>query len=199
MSLYKVNELARKSIHLGSLIIPLIYRYAIHYNRWLMFWILFTSLIIMLLIEMYRIQQPTFRKYFQRLFGLILRRHENSDFTGATFVIFASLLCVVFFKDIIAFLSISFLSIGDTFAAIIGISKGKRKFFSNKKTLEGSFACFVSIMIFSFFFADDLNPFIYTIGAVWATISEVWNFPVDDNVKIPMVSGLVMTLMYYIV
>jgi dolichol kinase len=195
----KVSEALRKSIHICSLGLPLAYRYIFSYNRFQMFVLLLIALITALGVELSRIQHPTFRKTFHKFFGLMLRRHEIKDFTGATFLIFACLLCIVFFPPKIAFLAMSFLSLGDTFAAMVGITYGKRNFIGLKKTLEGSLGCFASIMIFSFFMADGLSPWVYTIGALTATLAELWRLPLDDNVKIPLISGLSMTFMHIIV
>lgn len=195
----KFSEAIRKSIHISSLIIPLTYRFVLGYNRLLMFILLFVTLVAALAIELYRLHIPSFSKMFHRLFGLILRRHERRDFTGATFLVFSSLLCVVFFNPIIAFLAISFLSIGDTFAAVIGMSMGKRKFLGQKKSIEGSLACFTSILLFSIIFGTGLSPWVFSIGALAATLAELWNIPVDDNVKIPILSGFVMSLVNILV
>jgi len=194
-----LKEYIRKSIHLSSLVIPFAYQYVFGYNRFLMFVLLFMALIISLGIELSRIQIPTFGKLFSKLFGLVLRRHERKDFTGATFLIFASMLCVVFFNPTIAFLSICYLSIGDTFAAIVGKAVGIRKFNGQRKSLEGSLACFTSILVFSILFGTGINPLIYVAGSLAATLAELWNIPIDDNVKIPVLSGIVMTLVSIIV
>jgi len=161
-----------------------------------MFTLMFAALLVTLGIELYRLQIPSFRKLFHRLFGLILRKHERRDFTGATFLIFSGMLSIVFFKPVIAFLAMSYLAIGDTFAAIIGMSIGKRKFIGLSKSIEGSLACFTSIMIFSIFFGRELNPWVYSIGALAATWAELWNIPVDDNVKIPLLSGIAMSIVH---
>jgi dolichol kinase len=195
----QLTEYIRKAIHICSLAIPFTYRYILGYNRFLMFVLLMITLMTALSIELSRIQIPTFRKLYNKLFSLILRRHETRDFTGATFLVFASMLCVVFFNPAIAFLAISYLSIGDTFAAVVGLSTGKRKFIGQKKSLEGSLACFCSILAFSILFGTGINPVIYTAGCLIATLSELWVVPVDDNVKIPLASGLVMTLINIIV
>jgi dolichol kinase len=189
-----LSEYIRKAIHISSLIIPLTYRYILSYNRFVMFIFLFITLITALSIELSRMQIPNFRKLYNKLFGLILRRHESKDFTGATFLVFASMLCVVFFTPGIAFLSISYLAIGDTFAALVGMARGERKFNGMKKSLEGSLACFVSILIYSIIFGIGINPVVYVAGCFAATAAELWDIPVDDNVKIPLISGIVMTL-----
>ncbi len=195
----KSSEAIRKLIHISSLVIPFTYRFILNYNRLLMFILLFVTLVIALAMELYRLQMPSFRKMFHKLFGLILRRHERGDFTGATFLVFSSLLCVVFFKPIIAFLAISYLSIGDTFAAVIGMSLGKRKFLGQNKSIEGSLACFTSILVFSIIFGTGLNPWVFAVGALAATLAELWNIPVDDNIKIPIFSGIVMSLVNILV
>lgn len=194
-----LSELLRKSIHISSLVIPFMYRYVFKFNRLLMFIILLATLIFLLGLELYRLQIPTFRKLFHRLFGMVMRHHERRDFTGATFMIFSGLLSVVFFKDMIAFLAMSYLSIGDTFAAIVGKAVGKRKFIRSNKSIEGSLACFTSIMIFAIIFSGGLNPWVYSLGAIAATIAEAWEIPVDDNLKIPIISGIVMTLVHIFV
>ncbi|MDD2331787.1 MAG: hypothetical protein PHI68_03940 [Candidatus Cloacimonetes bacterium] len=126
------------------------------------------------------------------MFGLILRRHEYKDFTGATYLLFSSMLCVAFFDPSIAFCALAFLSIGDTFAALVGINIGKRKLLGTNKTLEGSLACFVTCLAFGIFFLD--QPWLAFWGALSATIAEFCNVPIDDNIKIPIFSGLTMSL-----
>jgi len=189
-----MNELLRKAIHIGSLVIPMFYRYVLGFSRLAMFLFLAACLIVSLLIDLFRIQQPTFRKLFHKLFGQILRRHERHDFTGATFLIFSCMLCVVFFNPMIAFLSMSYLSIGDTFAAMVGMRLGKRKFINQNKTVEGSLACYASILIFSVIFAPQISPWVYVTGSFTATLAELWKVPVDDNIKIPISSGLAMSV-----
>jgi phytol kinase len=195
----KLREALRKSIHIGSIGLPFAYKYIFGYNRLQMFVLLLVALITALGVELSRMQLPSFRKFFLKFFGILLRKHEIKDLTGATFLILAYMLCVVFFRPKIAFLAMGFLSIGDTFAAMVGITYGKRQFIGLKKTIEGSLGCFASTMIFALFFADGLSPWIYTIGALSATLAELWIIPIDDNVKIPLLSGLCMTLVNIIV
>jgi glycerol-3-phosphate acyltransferase PlsY len=105
------------------------------------------------------------------------------------------MICISLFPKDIAFISLSFLAIGDTLAAIVGISLGKRKLPKSKKSIEGSLACFIGTFVFAMFF---LNPQKYAIplialaGAIAATIAESSRIAIDDNVKIPIFSGLVM-------
>lgn len=188
----RLSEAIRKSIHLSSLVIPFGYRYMLQYNRHLAFVLLFCSLTISLAIEFNRFWQRSFRKTFHRIFGSILRRHEFKDLTGATYLLFASLLCVAFFEPRIAAASIAFLSIGDTFAALVGMNFGKRKFVRSNKTLEGSLACFASCMLFGLWWLR--SPWLAITGALAATVAELVDITLDDNIKIPLVAGIVMSL-----
>jgi len=188
-----LSETIRKGIHISSLVIPFSYRYLIGFeDRKLMFLLLLAGFILALIIEFSRFTRRSFRRVFFFLFHLILRRHEHRDFTGATYLMFSSMICVAFFRPDIAFAACAFLSIGDTMAAVIGMNFGKRKFY-NHKSLEGSLACFVSAFAFGLFFLD--NPWLALGGSLSATIAELVNISVDDNVKIPIISGIVMTIM----
>jgi len=189
----KLSEKLRKSIHLSSLLIPFSYKYILGFShRRLAFALLLAAFVVSLTIEFYRLWQRSFRHTFYRLFGMILRKHELRDFTGATYLLFSSMLCVAFFEPTIAFCSMAFLAIGDTAAALVGMSWGKRKFLGMSKSLEGSLGCFLSTLIFGAVFLD--NPLLAVVGALTATLAELWKIPVDDNVKIPLSSGLGLTL-----
>ncbi|HHV36516.1 MAG TPA: phosphatidate cytidylyltransferase [Candidatus Cloacimonetes bacterium] len=187
-----LSETLRKSIHLSSLVIPLSYRYILNYNKNHAFILVLIALIISLIVEMRRFWQKSFRRTFYLMFGNILRKHELKSFTGATYLLLSSLLCIAFFNPEIAAASIAFLSIGDTFAALIGINFGRRKFIRNGKSLEGSLACFVSCLIFGLFWLK--NPWLAVSGALIATVAELALIKLDDNIVIPLSSGLIMSI-----
>ena len=119
-----------------------------------------------------------------------MRKHEIHSFTGATYLMISAVLCIGFFPAEIAVVSLAFLAIGDTLAALVGIQLGKRKILNNSKSLEGSLACFAGCFVFGLLF---LNPVVALIGAFTATVAEFSRIPIDDNIKIPIVSGLVMS------
>jgi len=193
----KLSETLRKSIHISSLVIPFTYRYLIGFNRRLGFSLLLIAFTISMIIEFHRFWQRGFRKTFHKIFGLILRRHEMRDFTGATYLLFSAMLCVAFFEPLIASCAMAFLSIGDTFAALIGMNFGKRKFLGVSKSLEGSIACFVSCLIFGLLWMK--NPVLALGGALTATLAEMSKIPIDDNLKIPLSAGVVITALSIII
>jgi dolichol kinase len=189
-----LKETLRKGIHISSLLIPLFYRYVLGFDqRRLMFYLLLAAFVVMLVVEFQRFWQRSFRRTFWWIFGMVLRRHEMKDFTGATYLLFSEMLCVAFFEPNIAFCAMAFLSLGDTFAAIFGINFGKRLHPGQKKSLEGSLACFIGCFVFGLFFFPN-NPLIALTGSLGATLAEQSKIPVDDNVDMPIVSAIVMTL-----
>ncbi len=189
----RLKEALRKTIHISSLVIPLSYLYVLHENRMLMFLILLPLTIISMTIEIVRLENKTFRRIFYHVFGIILRKHEVRNYTGATYLLVSSLVCFAFFPgDMIAFFAISALAVGDTFAAIIGILMGKRKIKGTSKSLEGSLACFTSA--FAFGLAFRIHPTLCFTGALATTIAEASPIQVDDNIKIPVFTAIVMAI-----
>jgi len=197
------KEFYRKIIHLSSLTIPLTYRYmlplifggsinAYPLNAYRKLAVIVLSLLasLLILVEIFRLENKYIRKIFNNTFGLLLRKHENKTFTGSTYLLISSLICISLYLPDIAFVSLCFLALGDTFAALMGKVFGKRKFIGTHKSLEGSIACFISTFVFSLFF---LHPIISLSGASAATLAEISNFPLDDNIKIPIFSGAVMS------
>lgn len=197
-------EFIRKSVHTFSIIIPLSYRYIFDYNKNISIIVFGIMALIAIVVEFIRFKKHSIKLLFNEIFGFLLRDHEFSNLTGATYLLTSSLLCIAIFPADIAFISISFLSIGDTVAALIGIRFGKRKIIFTKKSLEGSIACFVCCFIFSVIFLDNLDLTTYGIwvislfGALAATIAESSKVYLDDNIKIPIFSALVMTIVYLV-
>ena len=183
------KELFRKSFHVSSILLPLSY-YFIFQNRKMMFLILIPLTIIALIIDIARLEHKTFKRIFLNLVGLLLRKHEIHNFTGATYLMISAVLCIGFFPKEIAVVSLAFLAIGDTLAALVGIPLGKRKILNTSKSLEGSLACFTGCFVFGLLF---LHPAVALIGAFTATVAEFSWIPIDDNIKIPIASGLVMS------
>ncbi|MCD4817716.1 MAG: phosphatidate cytidylyltransferase [Candidatus Cloacimonetes bacterium] len=186
------KEIYRKSIHVSSMILPLAFRYLFHSNRKYIFSFLVPLTLASLLVEIIRLEHKNFKRIFYNIFGIMLRKHEVHDFTGATYLLISAILCIAVFPKDISFIALSFLAIGDTLAAIIGIPFGKRKLFGSKKSLEGSLSCFIGTFVFALFF---IHPLVALFGAIAATTAEFSNIPLDDNFKIPIFSGIVMSIM----
>jgi dolichol kinase len=127
-----------------------------------------------------------FRTYF---FGRVLREEEKPTFMGSTYFIFSTLLTILLFPKSIAIASILILILSDTAAALIGKWIGRIRIF--EKTLEGSLAFLITSLLIIWIYPN-LDRFSGSLAAVGATCIEVLPIKVNDNLSIPLVSGVIM-------
>jgi dolichol kinase len=142
-----------------------------------------------LVIETLRLQNRTVKVFFVKAFGSMIRDHEHSSLTGATYLVLSSLLCVSLYPKAVAVAAISYLVVGDTIAALIGKRIGRIRIFG--KTLEGTLAFFVSSLVCGFL-VPGLPHMAALAGAAAGAVIELLPIPLDDNVRIPLISGGVM-------
>ncbi len=194
------KEILRKSIHLTSLLIPFGYKYWLGYDKKIALMWISGVFFVFFAYEYLRRSEGEIGKWLNRHFSVILRDHEKSGgLAGSFYLLVASVFCVGLFPGEIAFLSLSFLSLGDTLAALIGKKFGKIKL--GDKSLEGSLACFAGCLVLVYFFADRglasgqwLFWWVCIAGALAATIAELVPTKVDDNLKMPVVASVVMVV-----
>ncbi|MCP4568537.1 MAG: hypothetical protein GY841_13245, partial [FCB group bacterium] len=181
-------ELVRKGIHLCALTIPVGYSLVPFPPA-----ILGVSAAagISILLDIARFRGWRLWKIVAVILTPIIRDHEfKGGFTGASYILTTSAVTMALFPKTIAVAAIVFIIIGDTAAAIIGRLLGRHQLIG-KKTIEGSLACLVSLILVSF-----LIPGLPTVaglaGALAATLAEAFSGKIDDNFTVPVISGLVM-------
>lgn len=188
------NELRRKAIHIVWGLIPV--SYMVIEQRTIIL-----SLCVLtfccLITELFRLRFQSVNQLFVRIFGSMLRKNEHHHFTSLAYYLMGSLLSVFFFEKILAIVSICFLIFGDSFAAVVGVAWGRKKLF--QKSLEGSFACFVSCsliggILLASSFDWPVNITLAITGALTATVAEHFsNGIINDNLTVPLISGFAMT------
>ncbi|MCC7438855.1 MAG: dolichol kinase [Armatimonadetes bacterium] len=192
------GEFVRKGIHLCSMSVPLIYH---HLTRGEMLLLLIPAALLALVIDILRFRSAAFDAWFGRLFGAILRPHEQASkkrkMNGATFVLVSAALCVALFPKVIAITAFTVLIISDTAGALIGRPFGRHKFL--EKSLEGSLAFVVTaigVVLIAAQVYQAPASFIYVgiLCSVAAAIAEAMSYGinVDDNFTIPLTFGLLM-------
>jgi dolichol kinase len=193
------HELVRKSIHVTSLSIPIIY--------WFITWKLALMILVPLALaflatDLARYYHPGVGDRFYRWFGWLLRKHE-SDHTrkrlnGATNILLSAVLCVLIFPKLITITAFSILIISDTSSALIGRRFGRRRFFH--KSVEGALAFFLTAVLVVFVTPKiDGLPLEYVIGIIAAAvgaITESLSSTIDDNIAVPLSIGCVMWGLY---
>jgi len=178
----------RKLIHLSSLAIPVGYFF---FSRGVVLNIIAPIAAGSLAIDIVRLSHGKVSKPFLRVFGPLLKQDESIKLTGATNLLIASVICVLFFDKMIAIAALWFLILGDPAASFVGRRIGKIRILH--KTLEGSSACLITCLIIALIIPD-IRFQAALAGAVTATVVELLSLQIDDNLLIPVLSGLVMQL-----
>ena len=158
-----------------------------------------------LVVDFLRLHLNPFKDIFIILFGSLLRRRELTSLTGGSYLMLASLVCMLVYGGGlfgttvgqgrgVFIAAVSFLAVGDTLAAVVGLSVGRIRMF--RKTLEGTLAGLAACVCVAWVVAVlpglDLPLAVGILGAVSASVVEALPIEVNDNVVIPVFSGAVM-------
>jgi dolichol kinase len=184
------NELKRKGFHFLSAGIPLGY-YLTDYRTAL--WVIGGLLGLAILVEYARLSHSAVNVWFHKFFGKMLRGTESDHYSAATYLLISSFLVIMVFHKDIAILCLLFLVFGDGAAAIIGRRFGRTRLFD--KSLEGTLAFLIVCIGIGFFFAH-IPLAIRLAGALSAAIVELLPLRASDNLRIPIMSGSVMEIMF---
>lgn len=193
------KELMRKLIHVSY---TSFFAYLLILNSPYLIYYLLITLCWMLVYEHYRHTSFFIRQAVQRLgITYILRDHEHSAWTGATYVVIACVLCKMLFNPLTSMLSILILGLGDTAAALIGQNFGTSH--KHGKSLIGSSAFFVTACCIVGYTGYVLKlPLIFYITSIFASIMAMCaeryssRIDIDDNIAIPLVFGCIFYTLY---
>jgi dolichol kinase len=191
---YRV-ELIRKSIHLCSISIPVLYFFT---PRTAALAVLIPLTLLFVTIDVARYYHRPIENWFYGTFGWLLRSkeadREKKRLNGATYVLISATLAVIIFPKLIAVTAFMILIISDLTAALVGKRFGKHPFLG--KSLEGSLAFFLSALL-----VVGIMPKVgygwgeYAIGAAAAlagAVIEALPIDIDDNLSVPLVVGSVL-------
>ena len=187
-----LGEIQRKSIHIVSMLIPIIY-YFIDTKTALL--ILFPMTLFTILIDVSLYYSETIRKIAYPILGGMLRPHERNRtslvLNGASWVMIAACITIAMFPKPLAIIEYSIVILSDIAAALIGRKFGKTPFLD--KSLQGSSAFFVVALIVSaiWTWVFDYSLLFFGIsicGSLIATIAEAstTRLKLDDNLAVPI-------------
>jgi dolichol kinase len=188
------QEILRKATHIGALVIPVGY-WILGPSRLEMLGVMVPITIIFILFDIGRLRGwLIWEKIAAPLFDGMIRNHERADFTGATYILLTTCATVAMFPKPIAVAALTFIIVGDTLAALVGRRWGRHKWFG-QKSIEGSLACLAGLIVVAHI-TPGLPLAVGLIGAAVATLVEAMPLHIDDNVTVPILSGIVMLLVW---
>jgi len=181
------NEIRRKGIHLIGLIVPLLYWTAGKFETlcFIAFWT-----ILFIAGEVYRFRRGI-PKEIGEVAAPMMRKRERSSIGGHVYFALGLFIAVFLYEKNIAIAISLIMVLADGAAAIVGKSFGRMHLIS-KKTLEGTLTLICVAFVVSVWF---VGWAVALVGAVIAGLVEL--MPVDDNLSIPIFSGLAMAAMRY--
>jgi len=197
-----LHELARKSIHMGSAVVPV--AYAAGLPRRVLVVGLAALLAVALVVEVARFRSTRARVWFARVVGALLREHEHDRWSGATWMLASYLLATLLFPRAVAVAAMLAVALGDASAAVVGrwvAGRGATRAATQpatqpathavvrRKTWAGSAACAVVTAAGALWIAG-LGPAASVAAALAAAAAERPAVALDDNVRVALASGL---------
>lgn len=158
---------------------------------------------IAIIIDILRINNQKVQRASLLIMAPFMRKSELRSITGLPFYAVGVALSLILFSEKIAILSILFLIFADPISSYVGIRFGKDKFLPNKSlqgSLAGFFVCALITLIFALIIgnASPYLIFFTLLAGLVGSISEMMSFLIDDNLTIPVISGLGLTLLNHI-
>lgn len=197
-------HLTRKLWHIltGSFGLVFYKKSGIHIER--MATILLIFAMAAFLFDFFRLRRPALNRVVLKFLRPIMRESEKNSVTGLPFYALGVSLSLFFFSPKIAILSVFFLVFADPIASFFGVLYGKDKLLPNK-SLQGTIAaftvCYVATLAYGLVHVgSSMNVLVFSIFAgLIGALSELCSQFVDDNLCIPVLSGLGLTLLNLLV
>ncbi len=194
-------EVRRKALHLGALVLPagmLVLGYPTAAS------VLAPLAVLAVGLDWARVRSEPVRNVLHAVFSGLMRPEEVPPLgapvvlNGATWMCVASAIVAVLFAPGVAAASMAMLMVGDGAAAVVGRRYGKTKWPGGLKSVEGTAA--YALTAFGVGLAvvawpgSELSVAMCAVGAGVGAIVEALPIPVNDNVRVPVLSGLAMVV-----
>lgn len=192
-------EVRRKALHLGALVLPAA---MLVLGRPTAALILGPLAALAVTLDWARVRHAGARRVLHTVFSGLMRPEEVPPIgapvvlNGATWMCVASALVAAVFPPGVAAASMAMLMVGDGAAAVVGRLWGRTKWPDGRKSVEGTlayaataFAVGLGVVAWP---GSGLGVGACAAGAVVGALVEMAPIPLNDNVRVPVLSGLAM-------
>jgi len=186
------RDLLRENIHIAGFLVAFFTMHLGLDHFWVVFTIFMVTLVYIIseLARMLGINIPIMSTITR---NAALQPEVYEFVTPPIFFALGVMLALLLFPAPISYASIAVFTLGDSFATVFGKTVGKHVFPYNKgKKVEGTISGFFFALLGALVFADPLRAL---LGAAVAMIIETLPTPINDNITIPLVAGLVMLVL----
>jgi dolichol kinase len=139
-----------------------------------------------------------YRLFSGKHLSSLYKKKETKRFSSMTSFIVAIFILFLLFHDEVAYLCLVFILFGDMAGKFAGIRFSRIKIIQ-ERTLEGSLGFLTGCFYAGFIVCSILNiEFNYLlIGAVFATLAELFSFNLDDNFTVGILTGGCLEALIY--
>lgn len=184
------NTCIRETIHMSGFFVSFVCMYLL--SRY------FVAFLTLLLAVLYASSEVlrmlgTYIPFFTNVTKLAARKSEYQEFVSSPlFFAMGIMLSLVVFPEPIGYVSVAVLTLGDGFASIFGQKLGNKQIPYNKiKYVEGTSFGFIFAFLGSMLF---VHPFKALIASAVGMFIESLPLPLNDNLVIPLFSGLALVI-----
>jgi len=151
--------------------------------------------VFFLLGDLFRQFIPRVNRLAHKIFKGIIREEEKRKIASTTYYVVGCWVAILTFPRLIASIAVLLLVVGDTSAKIIRQARGR---YFTLEAISGNFIICFLVAWFIFKVAEIPNPIVLSfLGALGASAAEM--IPKIDNLAIPIVSGALMTIGFYLI
>ncbi len=196
-------HLLRKIWHMGvgSTCLYTYYRTGEHQVFWA--WMVLAIALTGFAFDFARARSSALNDMVLRIMGPFMRSSERNGMTGLPFYALGVSIALHAFQKEVALLAIMFLVFADPISSFFGIVYGKDKIMPNKSlqgAIAGFFTCYLIALFYGMSYGGAGTNLLWfaILGGVVGALSEMMSaFNVDDNLTIPVISGVGLTILNY--
>jgi HAD superfamily phosphoserine phosphatase-like hydrolase len=183
------RDFVRETIHIGSFLVPVISAYFLGSHVFFVFLISLVT-VVYVLSELARTLGFNVPITSTLTWNAAITPEIYEFVTSPIFFAVGIILALVVFPVPVGYAAIAIQTLGDGFATLFGKRLGKHAFPYNRgKMVEGTFFGFLFAFVGAWFF---VGPWRALVAAAAGMLVESLPTPVNDNLTMPVVSGLVL-------